>query len=235
MMLMRAQRSLSRAVVRPLVSLPRRSTTGETTRCLKPDMAVAQAMPRFYYEFPNETLLLMAASGDHEARRERLTREIMFVDKVSWDAAAPAVNAITRATHNKIWLQKAPFRLVIWTALLAGFASFPLCFNLEIAKAFNDACVTAEVAAPEDLETWLEVGSWTWNWMEPPLGQISFFILCLQLARDQGANIGKKSMSEILTATRALNVAKQFPQYNDKIVQDFVETEINEDPKETKK
>jgi hypothetical protein len=28
-------------------------------------------------------------------------------------------------------------------------------------------------------------GSWTWSWMEPPLGHISFFLLCLQFARNQ--------------------------------------------------
>ena len=31
----------------------------------------------------------------------------------------------------------------------------------------------------------LEVGSWSWNWMEPPLGQLSFFLLCLQYSRAQ--------------------------------------------------
>ena len=38
-----------------------------------------------------------------------------------------------------------------------------------------------QVAKPEDLETILEVGSWTWGWMEPPLGQLSFFLLTLQV------------------------------------------------------
>jgi len=60
--------------------------------------------------------------------------------------------------------------------------------------------------------------------MEPPLGQISFFILCLQLARDQGATIGKKSFSEILKEKRARAVADTFRSYNRKIVEDFAET-----------
>ena len=46
---------------------------------------------------------------------------------------------------------------------------------------FNEGFVTTEVAEAKDLETWLEVGSWSWTWMEPPLGQISFFLLCLQV------------------------------------------------------
>ena len=37
--------------------------------------------------------------------------------------------------------------------LFAPF-QFPLCFDLETAKWFNENFVTAEVADPEDLETW---------------------------------------------------------------------------------
>ena len=46
---------------------------------------------------------------------------------------------------------------------------------------FNERYVTADVPPEKDLETWLEVGSWTWNWMEPPLGTISFVLLCVQV------------------------------------------------------
>ena len=45
---------------------------------------------------------------------------------------------------------------------------------------FNDVMVTTDIPPPEDLETVLETGSWAWNWMEPPLGQLSFFLLCVQ-------------------------------------------------------
>jgi hypothetical protein len=38
----------------------------------------------------------------------------------------------------------------------------------------------------------LEVGTWTWNWMEPPLGQLSFFLLTLQLVRAHMGNLGVK-------------------------------------------
>lgn len=63
--------------------------------------------------------------------------------------------------------------------------------------------------------------------MEPPLGQISFFLLCLQLARDQSANIGKKSLSETLKLRRAARVADKFPAYDRRIVEDFAETEFD--------
>ena len=221
----RNDRMMSSMMYRHKSMAPPLMNLGDTQK--KPDHAVAAAMQREYFEFPNEILLLMAAHGDHEARRERLTREIMCVDAVNWENAQPKVAEIARATHHGITMVTTPFRLVIYTSLLAGLASFPLCFHLDTALWFNEHFVTAEVASGEDLETMLEVGSWTWNWMEPPLGQISFFILCLQLARDQGANIGKKSFVEILKARRANSVANKFPSYNRKIVEDFAETEFN--------
>lgn len=68
---------------------------------------------------------------------------------------------IAAATHEGIGLAVAPFRAVIYGSIFVGVASFPLCFHLDTALWFNDNFVTAEVAASKDLETWLEVGSWT--------------------------------------------------------------------------
>ncbi|KAJ8610111.1 hypothetical protein CTAYLR_007087 [Chrysophaeum taylorii] len=199
--------------------------TGITQR--KPTIEEACDMPRAYHEFPNDVLLMMAANMDHDARQERLTREVMAVDKVSWEEAQPKVREIAAATHVGIGLAVAPFRVVIVSSIVVGLASFPLCFHLPTALWFNDNFVTADVASPADLETWLEVGSWTWNWMEPPLGQISFFLLCLQLARDQMQNIGKKSIADTLKLRRARTVAAKFPAYDRKVVEDFAETEFN--------
>lgn len=57
---------------------------------------------------------------------------------------------------------------------------------------FNDAFVTFEEAGDGELDTWLEVGSWSWNWMEPTLGEASFFILCMQMTRNNMQNLGWK-------------------------------------------
>lgn len=38
---------------------------------------------------------------------------------------------------------------------------------------FNEHFVTADVPEPKDLETWLEVGSFAWQWMEPLIGKYS--------------------------------------------------------------
>lgn len=44
----------------------------------------AKKMPKNYNEIPNDILLNMAVMGDQEAREERLIREIMAVDNVTW-------------------------------------------------------------------------------------------------------------------------------------------------------
>lgn len=44
----------------------------------------AKQMTKRYNEMPNEVLLSMAIMGDQEAREERLIREIMAVDNLSW-------------------------------------------------------------------------------------------------------------------------------------------------------
>jgi hypothetical protein len=44
----------------------------------------AKNMPKNYDEMPNDVLLSMAIMGDQEAREERLIREIMSVDNISW-------------------------------------------------------------------------------------------------------------------------------------------------------
>jgi len=71
---------------------------------------------------------------------------------------------------------KLPYQVGIWVSLVSGWASIPLVFHLKTAEVFNDLFVTSEHPLPEEglLDTWLEVGGWTWGWMEPPLGTISF-------------------------------------------------------------
>ena len=109
----------------------------------------------------------------------------------------------------------------IASALIAGFGSIPMCFDLHTTLWFNEGYVTTDVPEAKDLETWLEVGSWSWNWMEPPLGQASFFLLCLQYSRDQMKNIGMKPYTEWLKERRANGLTTKFPQYNHIAVSDF--------------
>jgi len=78
-----------------------------------------------------------------------------------------------------------------------------MIFHLETVDLFNNLYVTSDRPEPKDLETPLEVGSWAWNWMEPPLGQISFFLLCMQYARAQMENLGLKPYTKWYKDRRA--------------------------------
>jgi len=183
-------------------------------------------MPREVYEYPPDVLLLMAENGDWDAAKERVVREIMCVDHVSWDEAQPTFDKINKANTKGMFLAAFPYRLGVFTALTAFLGSFPMVFDLHTALVFNELYVTTDVPPPEDLETWLEVGSWTWNWMEPPLGQLSFALLCLQFSRAQMQNMNIKPYTQWLKDTRARRLALEFPQYNGKILEDFARADF---------
>ena len=71
-----------------------------------------------------------------------------------------------------------------------------------------------------ETQTTLEVGGWTWNWMEPPLGQMSFFLLTLQFAQNMMGNINSQPHLKMIQ-NRADKLHGQFPQYNKDVVADF--------------
>lgn len=57
--------------------------------------------------------------------------------------------------------------------------------------------------------------------MEPPLGQISFFLLCLQFSRAQMDNVGIKPYTKRIKQMRALHLTELFPQYNADILMNY--------------
>ena len=188
---------------------------------MKPTYDIARDMPREYHEFSNDVLLALAAANDTKAQRERMIREVMFIDGIDWNEADVKVSEMRRRNQQGMFLGTFPYRVGVATAILFGFGSVPLCFDLNTVAWFNENYVTTDVPPPEDLETWLEVGSWSWNWMEPPLGQMSFFLLCLQFARGQLDNMGIRPYNGWLRRKRARRLQNLYPEYCPKIVEDF--------------
>ena len=95
-----------------------------------------------------------------------------------------------------------------------------------------------------DLDTFWNVGSWTWGWMEPYLGTASFVLLGLQFSRAQMQKMDWKPYTEAVLSWRANRLADQFtfffvflprmffhinhnryPQYNRVIVRDFAKSD----------
>eukprot|EP00600_Ochromonadales_sp_CCMP1393_P009992 CAMPEP_0174954186 /NCGR_PEP_ID=MMETSP0004_2-20121128/283_1 /TAXON_ID=420556 /ORGANISM="Ochromonas sp., Strain CCMP1393" /LENGTH=216 /DNA_ID=CAMNT_0016201969 /DNA_START=74 /DNA_END=724 /DNA_ORIENTATION=- len=181
----------------------------------------AKAMPKNYDQMPNDILLSMAIMGDQDAREERLIREIMSVDNCSWEEAEDKFITIVDANRKGLFMATLPYKIGIFTAVSVGILSIPLIFEYNSVLWFNEAFVTTDVPDEKDLETPLEVGAFAWNWMEPPLGQASFFLLCMQYARAQMQNLGIAPYTEAFKARRAARLIREFPQYNQYVLESF--------------
>jgi len=205
------------SVARPLSTAAASSATetfGKRSTPL-PTIEDAKRMPRHVSELSGDQLVILSEQGAHlGASRERLRREIMAIDGISYSETTNVLLAVAKESVGQQIMMKAPYQLSIYTALVAGWASLPLVFHFSTATLFNDMFVTADPPDVGDADTWLEVGAWSWSWMEPPLGTISFFLLCIQFAREQRMSIGGKAMTEIMQEKQGENVAAKFPQYD---------------------
>ena len=193
-------------------------------RTTSPTLDIATAMPLSCREMDNSSLITLSTMKNHDACVEVLKRHIMSVDKASYDQAEQTFFSIAAVNSQGMLLQTIPYKLGITAALTAGLGSIPLCFHLPTIHWFNREYVTTDVPEPADLETWLEVGSWAWNWMEPPLGQISFFLLCLQYSRAQLENLGIRPYTTAMKHRRAKRLATAFPMYDTKVIMNFSST-----------
>ena len=188
-----------------------------------PSVDEAKKAPRDYEEMSNDVLVCMAVLGDQEAREERLIREIMSVDNVSWQDAQPKFFEIMKSNRKGLFMATVPYRMGIKGSLGFGMACFPLIFHVDTVLWFNELYVTAHVPEAKDLETPLEVGGYSWGWMEPVIGQASFFLLCMQFARAQMENLGIKPYTSWFKSRRAARLTREYPQYNKYIIEQFSE------------
>eukprot|EP01062_Namystynia_karyoxenos_P024521 TRINITY_DN19571_c0_g1_i1.p2 TRINITY_DN19571_c0_g1~~TRINITY_DN19571_c0_g1_i1.p2 ORF type:complete len:288 (+),score=99.30 TRINITY_DN19571_c0_g1_i1:101-865(+) len=196
-----------------------------TRHPIRPSLADAKAQLADYSEYPNEVLLLMATLGDSDARGERVIREIMRADEISWEDAHKIFVGMQADARDDLTLFIIPYKLGILLAITLGLGSIPMCFHYPTVDWFNKHYVTTDVPEPEDLETWLEVGSWSWNWMEPPLGQISFMLLCLAYARSHYGALGYAPYNRFVRNHRTNKFLDKYPRYNQNIVREWVQHE----------
>jgi len=192
-----------------------------------PTLREAGQMVRYTYEMSNEQLLMLALQGNQDAAVERMIREVMHVDEVHWRQAAATVQEMDEYSGGaKSAFLRLPYTFGAGIALTSAVASVPLCFHTPTGKWFNTFFVTAELPPPEDLQTMLECGMWTWGWMEPPLGAISFVLLCLQFARQQTGHMWASAGAQgpynaYLKRRRYKMLCEKYPQYSALIVQEY--------------
>jgi len=189
----------------------------------KPTIAYAKSMPSNYSAMRHEQILQLCVEGDFGARREALTRNIMGVDGIEYDLAVKKLDEIWDFNHINMKLHHFPYGVGLAASIVGGAISFPLIFNKEVVMKFNDRFVTKYVPCPDDLGTMLDVAIWSWNWMGPIFGQVSFVLLVLQFARSQMVNMGIKPFGNKMKSIRANALIEKFPQYNSLFVEWFSE------------
>lgn len=148
-----------------------------------PSLSMVKSMPVSLSGMDNVALTTLGAMGNHAALQEMLKRHIMSVDNISYKEASDIYDKIEKKNHEWENYMAFPFQASVTTCLAAGVLSIPLVFHLPTVEFFNDHFVTAEHPPTKELETALEVGSWSWNWMEPVFGTSTFLLLALQYMR----------------------------------------------------
>merc|ERR1740124_559039 len=164
---------------------------------------VTAQMPRSHSSMQHELIIKLAAEKDPKAIVEQLVRNIMAVDRIHYDEAKIVFEQIQKKNHEIQRVSTIPYKIGLASVVVIGTVSIPLVFTESAVMWFNQNFVTMEIPQRSDLDTWLEVGSWSWNWMEPVIGELSFLILCMQLGRSQMANMGMKPYSSMAKHLRA--------------------------------
>lgn len=190
-----------------------------------PTMAETKRLPFEYAHLPHDVLLSAALNDSSDAKEELLVRNVMAVDEVEYAEAALTVSEIKSDNTAYMWLATMPYKIGVGFFLSAGLLSFPLCFHLETVLTFNDVFVTFEPAGEGELDTWLEVGAWAWNWMEPPLGQLSFFILTMQIVGGCMGALGYAPYGDWMADKRAKRLKTLYPNYNARVLTEFAKTQ----------
>mmetsp|Transcript_8513 Transcript_8513/g.17819 ORF Transcript_8513/g.17819 Transcript_8513/m.17819 type:complete len:313 (-) Transcript_8513:337-1275(-) len=180
----------------------------------KPTLEYAETMSKTFASMTNEQVMAFAMLDVPEACRECVIRDIMAVDKINYDEALEVFAKIAKANREDMLVKSFPFRIGFGLSFTGAFLSIPLVFHETTVAWFNQNYVLAELPPATDLETWLEVGTASWGWMEPVLGTVSFFLLCMQFARAQLKNLGIRPYFNWQREHRARNLCKKFPQYD---------------------
>lgn len=198
----------------------------------KPTLEYAKKLPKTFASMTNEQIMQFAELGIPEACRECVIRDVMVVDQIEYDEAMKVFNEIAKTNREGMALAATPFYVGLSAAVIGGYGSIPLVFNLSAVDWFNEQFVTAELPPPEDLETWLEVGSASWGWMEPVLGQVSFFLLCMQFARSQLQNLGIRPYFHWQSERRARYLVQKYPQYDAQLLMTYSRNDKLSEPHE---
>lgn len=188
-----------------------------------PTLEYAKLMPNRFSAMRHEQILQLCVEGSYNARREALIRNVMAIDSIEYNEAEKVVEQISAENKKGMRSEYLPYQVGMGVSVVASIVSFPMIFDLNTVSMFNDAFVTADAPDKKDLETFLEVGSWSWGWMEPIIGQVSFVLLSLQFARNQALNLGIKPYGDWMRNRRANKLVRAYPQYDEVFIRWYSE------------
>merc|ERR1719410_3137975 len=140
-----------------------------------------------------------------------MKRDIMVKDNLEYQEACKIFEKI-EAENSSISFS-FPNKLGLISSCFAAFVSIPMIFHYPTVHWFNEKFVTTDVPEPKDLETFLEVGSWAWQWIEPLQGSPSFFLICFAFSKAHFNTLGITPLSEAMQEKRASLMIKKFPMY----------------------
>jgi hypothetical protein len=160
-------------------------------------------------------------AGNHSANKERLIREIMQVDDVTWEEAHRRLDELDAYNERYYWGLTMPYRVAIMVATVSAVAGSAMVFYPPVAEVYGVNVAGEEL--PEGVKdisemTINQVGTWTWGWMEPMIGTASFVILCSQVCRAQMWKLNMRPYTEQMLRSRANSLAKNYPEYDSGIV-----------------
>jgi hypothetical protein len=119
-----------------------------------PSLRISKAMPVGFSEMGNDPLLTIAEMGNHAARVEVLKRHIMAVDNVDYVQASETFRKIEAKNREGLAMAILPYQMGIAVAMIVGFGSIPLVFDIHTAMWFNHHYVTMELPEPNELDTY---------------------------------------------------------------------------------
>lgn len=186
---------------------------GQSRMAYRPAMEYAEKQPTHVGELNHEYLAKLAVNGNHCARRERLIREVVCVDNVTWSQAHEAINKFDEYNERYYWFETLPHRVGIIAACVCGVGSILLVFHPTIAQWYGVNIAGEDL--PDEVKdiselTINQVGAWTWSWMEPVLGVASFALLCFQFTRSQANRMNMRTYSQQLVTWRARRILDKF-------------------------
>lgn len=192
-----------------------------------PEADDANSIARRFRECSNDVIFMMSIQGEYGARKERLIREVMRVDGISWAQARAKVVKWNKESGGSSTLLSLPYHAGMTAGIIGAASSLPMVFHRPTALWFNERFVNEDLpeGGMEALDNIWKVGNWTWGWMEPYLGTASFVLLGLQFARGNMQRLNWRPYQDALSTWRANCAADLNPHYDRQIVRDFFKSD----------